>query len=99
MNAVLDAAVNSNEELGISKFVAECVENNREFVISTIKNMEKYDPSYIIDTIVFQIISTAFKNKGHRELVEVIAGGSIFHLKDALINAFINDASVREVIS
>lgn len=99
MNAVLDAAVNTNEEIGFNKFVAECVEMNRDMVITTIQNMKKNDPSYIIDTIVFKIITTHFINKSHQELVEAIAGGSIFQLKDALINAFHNDVAVKEVTS
>ncbi|MBD8004557.1 hypothetical protein [Bacillus norwichensis] len=104
MNALVDlTAAKANRpneyQKGFDEFVAQSVEMNRDMLISTINNLKNYEPTYIVDSVVFQIISAAFANKSHQELLEAISSGSIFKLRKCLKIAFEADEVICKLLS
>ncbi|MEX3710885.1 hypothetical protein ABFV99_00625 [Cytobacillus horneckiae] len=76
------------------KFIKEAVNTNKEMVINSIKNMKQFDPHFVIETVTLQIISLALAQKSQEAILEDIAGGFIFDLKDSLHRAFMRDSDV-----
>ena len=103
MNAVINlAAAKANRpnlhQNVFDEFVTQSVELNRDMLISTIKNLKNYEPSYIINSVALQIVSATYTTKTHQELLEAISGGTIFRLKDSLQKAFEADLSFCELL-
>jgi hypothetical protein len=103
MNVVIDLAsakfnrTNQYEESAV-RFVASCVEMNRNMIISMIQSMPTVDVNYILEAITYQILSNIFGNKSQQELLQLISGGSIFKLKDLLLEEFHDDKAILSVL-
>lgn len=101
MNQIVDLAfaykVNKGKKIsvGIENFLNECVRENKQEIINTISRLTEYEPLFIIETFTFEILSGMFAQKNQKELLEIIAGGSLFKIKDRLLEAFLMDAEIK----
>ncbi|MFP5111856.1 hypothetical protein ACSU64_05690 [Bacillaceae bacterium C204] len=104
MNQLVDLAFaykTSKEKklpVGIDNFINGCVQENKEEMIKTISRLKEYDSMFIIETFAYEILSGMFAAKTHKELLQIIAGGSLFKIKDKVINAFLNDEDIKQIM-
>ncbi|MGD6896078.1 hypothetical protein [Bacillus infantis] len=104
MNRVVDLAQAYQQNkvkktlIGIENFINVCVQDNKPEIIKAISKMKNFEASYIVESFAFQMISGMFIEKTQDELLKMIAGGSIFKVKDDLLAAIYNDTEIQEVI-
>ncbi|MBT2656638.1 hypothetical protein J7E81_15570 [Bacillus sp. ISL-18] len=82
----------------IKNFLRECVKDNKEEIIRALTNMKQFDSIFIMETFAFQILGGMFSEKEKEELIDIIKSGSLFKIKDQLIDAFYNDQDINKLL-
>ncbi|MBT2736142.1 hypothetical protein [Bacillus sp. ISL-7] len=82
----------------IKNFLRQCVQDNKDEIIKALTNMTQFDSIYIMETFAFQILGGMFSEKEKEELIEIIKSGSLFKIKDQLIDAFYNDKDINQLL-
>ncbi|MGE8079266.1 hypothetical protein [Peribacillus loiseleuriae] len=99
VQAYQQAFEKKKQRSNLDNFLAECVDGNKDQIIKAIKNMKCYDQMFIIETVTFNILSGIFAEKSQSQLLDLIASGSVFKIKDSLIEKILLDDDIQSVLT
>ncbi|TWE06425.1 hypothetical protein FB550_102447 [Neobacillus bataviensis] len=81
---------------GIDNFINECVLENKEQVIQSIKRLHRqYSLDFIIQTFSNEILAGMFAEKSQKQLLDIIRSGSIVKVYNMLLDSFLNDEDIK----
>ncbi|WP_419955916.1 hypothetical protein ACN6MT_11245 [Neobacillus niacini] len=83
---------------GIDNFINACVIENKFELIKAIDVLNDYSSIYIVESFVCTILKGIFLEKSREDMLNTIAGGSIFKIYQKLFDSFLNDEDIKQVI-
>lgn len=80
---------------GIDNFISECVLENKEQVIQSIKKLHQFQADFIIQTFSNELIAGMYAEKSQKQLLDIIKSGCVVKVYNLLISAFLNDEDIK----